>query len=76
MNRCMFTVGKRGSKGITAVYLKDGGAVVGWMCEMWGKGAGWFWRIPNSDWSSLPLRTQKSAILAIGECRELKKMEI
>ena len=67
MKRCMLRKGQRNAKGLTPVYLKDGGRVVGYICEMWGKNAGWFWRtIYNGQWSELPVKSQKLAITEIG----------
>lgn len=67
MARCTFRRGQRNAKGITPIYFKDGGRVVGYICEMWGKDAGWFWRPCGWEWSDLPCKTAREAILAIGE---------
>jgi len=65
--RCEFTVGKK-VKGLRTVHWKDGGKLAGYIGELWGKDAGWFWRAAyNGAWSELPEKTMKAAVIKMGE---------
>lgn len=65
--RCLYTLGQRDYKGRWPIRLKAGGQVVGFLAECWGKDAGWFYRTIGGDWSLLPLKTKKEAIMKLGE---------
>lgn len=72
MKRSQFILGRRKYKGIHPVYLSINGKHVGYVCERWGKGAGWFFRpLPKgatrTEWHPVPFKSASAAIEAMGD---------